>query len=256
MEKKNTGLIVIIIILALLVGLLGGYVINDKLIEKEPAQTENNDNKNSDDKNTEKDNNQDGQVDEPVEKEFDLDDAEKLMTKYMLDTCGKAYVTNLSNGIMATLAIKNTSVSEKVTCESLKNDDLDKYNFRGTVGILYDQCLITNNRNFYKYDNVLSTYKKLFGSSKSLNKESFDSSETVIHYFYSKSKDGFVELEIPAGFSCGGAESSVKSAKTIGKVLEIVADVKVSESSSTGTYKYTFKQEDNNYYLVDITLVE
>lgn len=252
MEKKNTGLIFVIVILALVVGLLGGYIIANKLIDKQPNQTENNDNKNNG-----KDDNQSGQVDEPAEKEYSLADAEKLMNKYKLITCGGSYATDLNNETMATLAIKNTSVSEKVTCESLKNDDLDKYYFLGEVGILYENCLFTNdNRDFYKYDAVLNSYKKLFGSSKSLNKESFDSSETASHYFYSKSKDGFVDLVIPAGFDCGGAESSVKYAKTIGEVLEIVADVKSDVNSSIETYKYTFKQEDNNYYLADITLVE
>ena len=35
MEKKNTGLIIVIVVLALIVGLLGGYLIIDKLKNKD-----------------------------------------------------------------------------------------------------------------------------------------------------------------------------------------------------------------------------
>ena len=53
MEKKNTGLIVIIVVMALIIGALGGYIVSNKLINKEPNQSENNDNNNNNDSKTE-----------------------------------------------------------------------------------------------------------------------------------------------------------------------------------------------------------
>ena len=34
MEKKNTGLIVIIVVMALIIGALGGYIVSNRLINK------------------------------------------------------------------------------------------------------------------------------------------------------------------------------------------------------------------------------
>lgn len=53
MEKKNTGLIVIIVVMALIIGALGGYIVSNRLINKEPNQSENNDNNNNNDSKTE-----------------------------------------------------------------------------------------------------------------------------------------------------------------------------------------------------------
>ena len=53
MEKKNTGLIVIIVVMALIIGALGGYIVSNKLINKEPNQSENNDNNSNNDSKTE-----------------------------------------------------------------------------------------------------------------------------------------------------------------------------------------------------------
>lgn len=78
MEKKNTVLIVIIVIMSLVIGLLGGYFISGKFTNKnnEPEQT---DNKTNDNTNTEK----------PEEKEF------KLKNKYSInsDELGKLRMT-------------------------------------------------------------------------------------------------------------------------------------------------------------------
>lgn len=49
MEKKNTGLIVIIVVMALIIGALGGYIVANRLINKEPIQSENDDNNNNND---------------------------------------------------------------------------------------------------------------------------------------------------------------------------------------------------------------
>lgn len=53
MEKKNTGVIVNVVVLALLLGLLGGYIITDKFVnkDKETSQGEQNNNNNNGNEN-------------------------------------------------------------------------------------------------------------------------------------------------------------------------------------------------------------
>lgn len=244
MEKKNTTLIVILVIFALIIGLLGGYIIGKQIEnknDKNSSTTNNTDNKDSD-----------------VSKEYSLTEAEKLMDKYSYDTCGKTYITDLNGSRSLSLAIDNTKSSEKVSCDSL---GLDKYVYGGITGSLYDQCTLTedlnNYNNLYKYDDVLATYKSLYGSSKKLEKKSFDAGTT--HYYYYSAKDAFVNLNIPTGYACPpvDSEASVLSAKTISNTLEIVAANLhyAIETEKSEEYKYTFKKENGNYYLADITKI-
>lgn len=101
--------------------------------------------------------------------EISIKEVAKIMERYTIGTCGKAYRTELNNIGMATLAIKNAP-STKITCESLKKDGLDTYVYMNTKGILYKQCLMINSTYLYKYDAVLNSYKNLFGFSKTLDK--------------------------------------------------------------------------------------
>lgn len=258
MEKKNTGLIFVIVILALVVGLLGGYIIDNKLIDKQPNQTENNDNKNNG-----KDDNHRGQVDEPVEKEYSLADAEKLMNdyKFSLDESESSYITELTNTEMLKLIIFKTNTSKKVKCEQIKNELFNSLN-QNLATAYFDQCQYdeTNkgDRIIYSKNEILKTKNDLFGTSKTLDFISFDVDLTK--YFYSKSLNGFVPLDFPSGYGAVfNAKCGLKSAKLVNTDLEIIAYNTTwtnDDEPTTKTYKYTFKQENNNYYLTDITEVK
>lgn len=241
MEKKNTSLLVLVILLSLTIGLLGGYVISDKLVEMEDEQTEKDDKPNKDNE-------------ENVIKEYSIDAAEELMSNYMFTLCGSSYISELNNNLMSTLAIMGTNSTEKISCEDLKKDGLDTFNYGGVTGILYQQCLIEDmGRDVYKYNEVLSTYKKLFGLSNNLSKDSFDDENAFASfYYYSNSKQGFVQLEVPAGGDCEPLSTvGITSANIVNDNLEIVAYNKVKDVS-VANYKYVFKKESGNYYLAEI----
>lgn len=155
MKIKDSIILIVVFVVAIVLGVFIGVKVLDT---NKPNQTENNGNKTT---------------------ELSTAEVEKIMEKYAIYTCGKSYMTELNNVSMATLAIENAP-SEKITCELLKVDGLDTYVYKNTKGILYEQCLMTNNSDFYKYNDVLNSYKNLFGSSKTLNKESFEDRKSVV----------------------------------------------------------------------------
>lgn len=235
MKIKDSIILIVVFVVAIFLGVFIGVKVTDnKSDTNKPNQTENNGDKTT---------------------ELSTAEVEKIMEKYAIYTCGKSYMTELNNVSMATLAIENAP-SEKITCELLKVDGLDTYVYKNTKGILYEQCLMTNNSDFYKYNDVLNSYKNLFGSSKTLNRESFDSDTSLFHYYYSKSNDGFAKLSIPAGFDCDGAEAGLKSFESEENSLEVIAYSKFNEFSDIKTYKYIFGIENGNYYLTEITEVK
>ena len=234
MEKKNTGLIFVIVILTLVVGLLGGYIIANKLIDKQPNQTENNDNKASD---------------------ISITEAEKIMNKYMINLYGEYYIDSLENNMPETIAIKNTLPNGKINCEELKKEDTRLFT-DDEIGSIFTNCTL-DEFEIYSYDDVYDSYEKMFGVSKSIDKQSFKSSEFVDYYYYYKQKDSYVKIPLPIGLGCYNGTVGIKDVEVTKDNLTITAyNFKVCENNVVSTYKYIFKIKNNNYYLIEITEVK
>lgn len=237
MKIKDSIILIVVFVVAIFLGVFIGVKVTDNKSDTNKSnQTENNDNKTT---------------------ELSTAEAERIMSKYTFDVCGKSYITDLSDQATATVALKNTLSDGTFTGTDLKNEGLDEYIFRGTKGILYNSNA-DELSSFYNYSNVSSTYKTLFGDSKSLSKNSFDSSELAYHYYYSSSNDLFIRLVIPTGYVCNGDnKSGVRSAKVINNNLEIIAyNIDASEKNTVTDYKYVFKKANNNYYLTEITEIK
>ena len=245
MKLKDSIILIVVVIIAIVLGVFVGIKITES--------------KSSNDKNngTTTDNNQG--------ENFSLEEARELMDKYSYNACvicGKYYMTDLTVENMAVLAIKNSLADGKFTCDDLKKEGLDKYEFDGSKGFLYNSC--EQNVNFYNYDNVSIKYKSLFGASNNLSKFSFnDKTAGIVHYYYSDINNLFIELPLPSGCACDdyNIQSDIKSAEIIDNNLIIVAYNKtdyVDEKYKDiyNEYKYTFKQENGNYYLAEITEVK
>ncbi len=130
MEKKNIGLIVVIVVMALIIGALGGYIVSNRLINKEPNQSENNDNNNNNDSKTE-------------DKQFKLSDTYELfMTQgeckgnicsaevKIIDSENMIFMTGTNNGIIeltkGTYIIDNNILKYTRMYVSGSNTDLSK----------------------------------------------------------------------------------------------------------------------------------
>lgn len=251
MEKKNTGIIVLIVVLALALGLLGGYVISDKIINKDNKELQNEQNNNP---NNSENNNE----------EYSLTAAKELMDKYIISNVG--YITKLAEEDKNVISINNSKNGTIIKCKDIDNGSLKNItgDFADYKDLLYEQCKLDEEgndaKNLYAYDEILSKKKELFGDNSTLNKESFEYGIRI--YYYSTDKNGFVDsLLIPSGYDGPISEADeVISAKIINNNLEIVASNKIQnidnpDKYDVNTYKYIFKQENNHYYLSSITEV-
>ena len=259
MEKKNTGLIFVIVILALVVGLLGGYIMANKLIDKQPEQSENNNNKTNDDKNIENNNNQDNKV----EKEYNLADAKKLMNKYK--GISRDYITNMSDEEKLVVEIYNTTVSEVKYC----GDDALTSVVQGNTNA--PGCRVVGSQSIwdytvkfsvYRYSELLKTAKQLFGSDESISKNISIDNPTFIRfvngidsYIYDVDGARIIDDSNKTHFS------TITSAKIVDGTLKIhvnsIANYKITyETYENDEYEYSFKESNNEYYLAEITKIK
>ncbi len=191
------------------------------------------------------------------------------MDKYLVLTecTGSRDITDLTDEVdMNYLSILFTRDNINVTCENLENGSLN-YSDKEIINMMYEQCLLdeesdTYRHKLYKYTDVLSSKKELFGSNVTLSKNTFRVCFTN-EYYYSIKNDGIVTLQFPGGGDCGSEYSNkVMSAKVINENLIIIAsitfeyscqaDPSCAEYTNYNKYEYTFKKENGNYYLAEI----
>lgn len=252
MENKtsvNIRLIILIILLVTALGILGGYLIYDKIIGK--------------DNDIEK-NNQDN---------YDMVEAEKLISNYLVKTAyGNDYITELDDESKTILAIERTS-SSNYSCKQLYGESsyVESDNAYFVTNYKNIEFFCTNKNDtwsfssqFYKYDDVLATKKILFGPESVLNKNTFDSSMLAFYHYNAK-----FDVYVSTYAAIGSADGPIPMVKNIFNYAKIVGDTLKIEITNIKAYpdynneytvkdiivetrEYIFKHEDNNYYLYEI----
>lgn len=205
----------IITILTILVLGLGGFIIYDKVINKE-GTTPNN--------NTE-------QGEEKVE-DFDLGEAKKLVEKYIVLFNVYGYSEYYSE-CKKYLAYKNLSIGDikSVYPETISDFKCSSDISSNTSGLYYCKNKKSTDGYAYagqetdsiSYDALNASYKKLYGNDQNVSKESFDSTKELCKFVYSSQINSFIEQCLEDG---GTGDSplvksiyKVKTAKLEGKQL-------------------------------------
>lgn len=244
-NKKNTGFVVAIIILAILVVGLVGYIVYDKM-------SNNNDKKQESDiedvTNKENDNNSN------IDDDSALDIAEPIVKSYYDSSktlFDDMFSKELDDNTKALIAIRNTTgVTEK--CDNLyKNSNVKK----ATDGDYYQIFYNGNEIGFceteaeaYNYDYVNNSYKKLFGQDQNVGRNKIVMS--LISYDFVNDK--FVDLKI-----YGGTDSrpisvyKVTSAKLNNGVLTVQALYKSLELELQDDGYLYYKQDKFNDSTMD-----
>lgn len=257
MKLKDGIIIILLFIIAVALGIFFGFKISeDKQSDNEVNQ------------GNISNNNTDNKKDDNNEQEYSLAEATKLMEKYVLDNgCGEKYITDLSDETSKNyLSFKMTGSTETVACKVLENEGIAENKNSGEI--ILGQCFLdeTNNKfkhSLYDYDSALKNKKVLFGNLSSLQKNEVDF-DIGKYYYYSSTKNGFVQLMIPAGYDCSARPTScgLLSASIIGNDLKILAYNTVTDKTTgkeikeTVNYEYTFKMQDTGYYLASIEEVK
>lgn len=177
--------------------------------------------------------------------EFDEQKAEKILFKYIL-----------SNGNLMTNI--NEDIKNEVVVETIK----------GKIGVCQDYFpeLYNHEEDIYcgendkveiiEYDTLLKKKKELFGEDSKLDKNTF-SYGNCGHFKYIENIDSFVF----SGYQgCGTSYSLnhgvIVSFENVNELYIVAYDAVAAEGDLiTGVIKigYTFKIQDGNYYLIDVT---
>ena len=232
MDKKNGLTTIVIVILSILVGLLGGYIIFNNISNQDRDPQVNNGEQNGDNE----------------EKDFSLEEAKKLMDKYKLEgLCGEYYINNLSNPA----AIKELSIRRSAVTGELSYGEVSKTTtFSEAKEYMVEDE--TKTFSYYAYDNVYTSAKELFGPAIKLEKAN-DFTNCDSTWYYLKEYDKFVQLELGCGGDCMGGSTtlSVYDFEVSDDVLYIYTTREmVSDSDITVIKnKYTFKKQNAGYYM-------
>ncbi|MBE6138778.1 MAG: hypothetical protein E7173_03440 [Firmicutes bacterium] len=149
-EKNNTGLIVALIVLSILVAGLAGFIVYDKVIKdinKSSDSAEENDSTNK----------------PTVYRDYDLEKAKELVDKYYTD--GSWIFDDEHKLEMAFNQMENISL-KRVSCKSLYGEDF--YWHDDTV------LACDNYSKVFEYSELNNEYKKLFGSLSNAPKTWFN----------------------------------------------------------------------------------
>lgn len=238
MENKNStnvGIIVLVFILAIVLGLLGGYLIFNHIGNKEEGPGVNNQ----------------GQTGNNESVNYSLDDAKKLMSKYVTslhgnDVCGEYYISDLlDENAKNYLALSQINTTEYLTCDEALKGDTDGN--RIDCGSLWKPEV-------YRYQDVLNRKKELFGDNSTLSKQTINGSYSS-YYEYFKDENAFVYTGTLGGGSCGEYEYSVYDYKVDNNILYIYTlgrfDIDSSDVEEI-RHKYTFKKQDSGYYMTAV----
>ena len=237
MEKENKRLKLLSIILLVIVVIFGSYIVYDKLMG-EGTDTE--------------------KVDENVEKDFDLDAAEQLLSIYSGilsyrsaegrretdETCNSC-VEGAEDAYKAWIAYEYTQHTKVKTLSSSAWGDECKNIANESV------CYASDVEATVQYDDINATYKYLFGSNSSLEKKRYMYARGLGYLAYIETKDYFVEAHPNMSGMPWPWEYKVISAKVSGDELKVkVAYAMILEHTlddfkspyTDNTYKWTEKQ--------------
>ena len=247
MKLKDSIILIVVVIIAIALGVFVGIKVTERKTDNnnnnQPTQSEMDD-KSNDDKSG-------------------LEDAIALMNNYKRGISGSydSYITDLSHESIFPILINATKPNGIAKSEILKKDGFADTGYGRQVildGYIYDESINNLHDNIYDYDVMQNNLKRLFGSTKTLRKETFvvDSYD----YFYSKSLNAYIGVFGQRGSAMNYIYKGEVTSKSIEENnLVITADIKKYDSDTlieTKSYKYTFKSENNNYYLADISEVK
>lgn len=231
-KKKNTGLIILVVILV--IALLGacGYIVYDKFFTKTDNNME----------VLEKENNKDKVV------RFDYDEATKLLKKFnLLDDSLNGYKGSVASNYSNTTL--DSSAKLRIVIENIDSSDFkdvkcdDVFSGRGN-GNFYQTdagvCFVGKMTKSISYDKVNEVYNLMFDENAPKKGASYAGSNNYFFYGYSNETNSFVKTECNG---CGGATgpsvsiSEVKEANLDGNTLIIKAYYDLLPGSSDGKYK-------------------
>lgn len=279
---------IVITILAILVLGLGGYLVYDKVIDKDVKE----------ENNKEQSGKQEGQ-------NYDLAEAKKLLDKYTLDYfmfTKSLFNDNMTESHKIVIAIHHTKNSDiNYTCkDAFKDGKFDGDQFIIETDDFWGSCYDIEdsphaNKDIYSYENVNKTYKKLFGEKQDLPKQLV--SFYTYRYAYSEKYDAYIGLSCECGIGGGmidfhyGIDKAIETNEALEIFVNYVEfeydginkkvyvskkyDINVDSPDEFGVseeeieklynravkelnkdqikkYKFTFKKNDNGYYLESI----
>lgn len=232
MEKKNTGLVVTLLIL-LVLG-LGSYIVADKVLSAKQG--------NKIEESVETNNNQ------LEEKDYDLGEAKVLISKYIVVDPYLLFGTDFNNQTKNILALLNvpTIKTRLEICDNLYQNshekDVEGYIFDGGREV----CPFGKSVKAISYEEANNVYSQLFDGN--MSKEY--SKLLGFVYDYVDEKNVFVSLDTRYGGVVPESTYEVISAKITNGELKI--NVEAVSADAKRSLTFNFKQKNGNYVLVDV----
>ena len=246
MKLKDSIILILSVIIAIIVGVLIGVKLTEGKNDNPITNNENTNNGNLE-----------------IEKDFSLVEAEKLMTKYHGVRTGYIQKLTEDEKLAVVFRYAGSMSSKEVDCtdESLKEiivqNELEKGKCvikpNRVYGFLSDNY--TNRLSIYSYNEVLKMKQELFGKNETLEKKDYEE-ELFIKYipkmdsFFWTSKEGQSISNNIKITSAKLVNEQLRVYVNLDEVLDYWSSDEIVRTESN--YEYIFKQEDNNYYLVDI----
>lgn len=199
-KKRNIFKVICVLLVLIIIGLIC-YILNDKGIIKI------NNNK-KDSKNIVK------------KEEVSIDDAKKELDRFAIVHYYEIIEANMDDGYKALLAItKSKSQKKNYTCKEMFGDDIETFNDDGySWSVSNGECYDGEAIDFYEYEAVNKEYAKLFGNK--IPKKDF--TDQLIHFTYSKIKNGFVDTTLAAGDMPAYEENKIYEAYKENNELHII----------------------------------
>lgn len=256
--KKNTGLKVTIVVLAILVIALGGFIAYDKFIAKDSIKTE---------ESKKEGNNEDTEEKEKSET-VDINSTlvQNLYGIFRLDKSCYINIDNLNNNNLVKLRLAYENISkqniESIECSKLELSDSA---YCGSMnGLMIEAHGAGNMTKFREYEKqnytdsisanlIEAKVHELFGNDYEVKHESFGTGHVIeaTCYFmkYDTNNSLYAQFNCEGGGTCALYHQELVSASKKGDKLYIVTTLKDPEGNNPKTVTYTFKTDklNNNY---------
>ena len=217
MKRENY----VIVLLSVIIVILSGYIIYDKIISNN---------------NTE--------IDDKIVKNYDLATAKSLIDKYYLNSdylFGNLFTEGLTEDVKMSITLNNSDDLKLLyNCDTIYENDMNSY--KDEFGNYYTKLndteeyigICENSSEGYKYESVNNIYKKLFGSSINMPKKDISVFSMSV-FDYNDKYDSFIKLYPQRG----GEDPTIK-------IYDII-DAKIQDNKLTINAGYTvFEPSDNN----------
>ncbi len=267
MEKKSKAKTIVIVILVLAVLGLGGYIVYDKVLSKE--------------------------TEEPVKKEQkketkqeDLDEISDILMQKLNES--KVWDILSVKGLPDSMTFDNNTIDNKVIkieidnqngiSSPVKTQSIDEY-FKNTYGITNidysDIICAVDNTVFYKYDDSNKEYKfvgnhphgaddvnlvsPIYVKLNNITKENGNYVLTVTEVYANIKDDEFISADPKGTVKIADFDNYLlEDGATINtnKVISDYENTFENKKANYPKYKYIFKKDNDDYYLIGYELVK